>query len=1115
MELVEGVSLDRVINVLGGRAPEELTREDLADAISSHGLSSDFWRTQGGPSYVQCVVEIVCQVGAALEFAHAARVLHRDIKPGNIMLRPDGRTALTDFGLSREEDDPSLSRTGEFHGTPYYASPEQALSGRGAVDVRSDVYSLGVTLYELLTLQRPFGGTTPQEVFSGIVSKAPSNPRTFHQRLSEDLATIVMQAMDRDPDRRYQTAGAFVEDLHAFLEYRPVNARPLPFLVKLQRWGQREPLRVAVVCLAVIGLALTSTLLVRSERLRSRAEEAESNAIVERDRALAAEVRLIERNYQSELKMAMLAISKESYNEARSILADCEPELRNWVWGSMNVTLNSYLYELSIPALRAIHIGAPSSSENHTASTQAGMAPSVAVNYTGRVGAVASLDRVLTWDLATGEWQGELMTEGPLVLHLVFNPTRNEIATSQSDGVVSIWDVTEQKMLHRTSKHRTSVRSLAYSTDGRLLAVATLDSVQVWDADTMLLIHDFTELGSPETVAWIQGEEKLVVGARDGTVRVLDVNEAKTLWHGAAMKGSIEGVAVDPLTGGIYLGTEIGILGVWDKDSGELVREFNGRRQHVVSMAMAKGGGLLVAGGLRGNVVSYPEVEESYIGIPAHEGAVTGLALSPDGSKIVSAGTDGRICVWEASTGAEGHALHLHPGRIMDVAFDSSGERFMSLCEDSRIRFFDMDTGAGLFSVFDDSAPMALSVAPMGAEMVTGGQYGMLSVRECATGSPLRRRDLGRSMVPVVKYSPDGREILAGSTDGTLRLVRSHDLEDLWVQDGCAEVQWAEDIVLEPQDAADIQFSPDGKWFALNAGGRVITIRSAGTGKVVRRLEGHRGIVTSIAVSPNGTLLASSSVDQTVRLWDMENKAEPMILRGGGVPTSVAFSPDGSLVLSGDDAGIVSLWDTRSGQNLIGLEVDAHSVSWVGMSPDGATILSAYECGAMWACNSGLPRARAYWSAWRKTLSLKKKVDAIHAETLLPARREQLILSAEDISPAQRPAALALSQTIGGPDPEELNNVAWDVVDPAQPAAEEADKKLALEYARYAVDVAPENPYYLDTLAWACIANDRNDEALELSRKALEHAQEQGEEELAVQLEASLSLMEEKAAGAR
>jgi tetratricopeptide (TPR) repeat protein/tRNA A-37 threonylcarbamoyl transferase component Bud32 len=207
-------------------------------------------------------VELVERTARALHVAHQAALIHRDVKPGNIMVTPSGEPVLLDFGLARDEetDDPALTRTGELVGTPAYLAPEQ-VSGRDLpLDRRADVYALGVTLYECLTARRPFEAATREHLFQRIIDEPPPDPRQFNRRISRDLKAVLEVALEKDRNRRYRTAEDLADDLRRVRRLEPIVARPPGALTRLQRWARRRPamamllavLAVAVPCLGML-----------------------------------------------------------------------------------------------------------------------------------------------------------------------------------------------------------------------------------------------------------------------------------------------------------------------------------------------------------------------------------------------------------------------------------------------------------------------------------------------------------------------------------------------------------------------------------------------------------------------------------------------------------------------------------------------------------------------------------------------------------------------------------------------------------------------------------------------------------------------------------------------
>lgn len=208
-------------------------------------------RTYADAEGVEQLVELGARVAEALAHAHGHGVIHRDVKPANILVRADGGPVLTDFGLAHETGLPGMTATGAFAGTPQYVSPEQA-EGR-AVDARSDVFSLGATLYEAVTGDPPFDAPSVREILHRIQTNDPKDPRHANPHVSSDLAAVLSRALEKNPDRRYQTASDFAADLRCVLDGRPVIARPIGTASRLWRAARREPVKASLVLLIVFA----------------------------------------------------------------------------------------------------------------------------------------------------------------------------------------------------------------------------------------------------------------------------------------------------------------------------------------------------------------------------------------------------------------------------------------------------------------------------------------------------------------------------------------------------------------------------------------------------------------------------------------------------------------------------------------------------------------------------------------------------------------------------------------------------------------------------------------------------------------------------------------------
>ncbi len=244
-----------------------------------------------GLRWWRAIANLIASVADALQYAHEEGVIHRDIKPSNIMLSSSGRPLILDFGLSLDIADMQMTATGAFLGTPLYMSPEQAI-GRVTIDHRTDIYSLGISLYELATHSVPFRGSR-EEIIKQIMFKDPPVPRRLYRAIPTDLQTIIFKALEKDPDRRYQTAGALSEDLRRFVDGRSILARPASLAGLLWRQAMRQKKRMAIIATIVVSLGiglggLTLYQLKRYELADIRGErQLDQQTLQEREREIA------------------------------------------------------------------------------------------------------------------------------------------------------------------------------------------------------------------------------------------------------------------------------------------------------------------------------------------------------------------------------------------------------------------------------------------------------------------------------------------------------------------------------------------------------------------------------------------------------------------------------------------------------------------------------------------------------------------------------------------------------------------------------------------------------------------------------------------------------------
>jgi serine/threonine protein kinase len=322
MELVDGPSLDIVIRQLRDHAQQttanpEPTRlkpppisgqaqpstrldatgpyvEFTHNAIPPANLGSS--ALESGGSYFDTVARMLAEVADALEYAHGQGIIHRDIKPSNLLLAPSGKLSINDFGLARILEQPGMTVTGEFVGTPAYMSPEQIASGRIPLDRRTDIYSLGATLYEMLTLQAPFDGKQRDLVLSQIMHKDPLAPRRLNPRVPVDLETICLKALEKDPDRRYQSAGELAADLRRHVNRFAISARRAGPVQHLVKWVRRHPAVAATLACLLVTLSAAFAFAYLAHSATEQLEQADARLRKEQENA---RTQLLEEKIQS------------------------------------------------------------------------------------------------------------------------------------------------------------------------------------------------------------------------------------------------------------------------------------------------------------------------------------------------------------------------------------------------------------------------------------------------------------------------------------------------------------------------------------------------------------------------------------------------------------------------------------------------------------------------------------------------------------------------------------------------------------------------------------------------------------------------------------------------
>jgi WD40 repeat protein/serine/threonine protein kinase/tetratricopeptide (TPR) repeat protein len=925
----------------------------------------------------------VCQ---AIQHAHQKGIIHRDIKPSNVLVAVyDGEPVpkVIDFGIAKAAwsatggltDKTLVTGFGAVIGTLEYMSPEQAEMNQLDIDTRSDIYSLGVLLYELLTGTTPLdrkrlrGGAmlemlrvireeepprpstrlSTMENTSAVAANRGMEPKKLSGLVRGELDWIVMKALEKDRKRRYETASGLANDVRRYLDNELVAAGPPSLWYRMRKSVRRNRAGIAVASIVGAGLVAAAVLAVVYATQQVKANRAITGlagrlqvSLEESNRLLA--IRNFDRGRAAFEKVQIGSGLLWMIESWRSAIAAGDTAWQHAARANLAAWRPHYAQ------LKAIF-------SHPSPVIAAAFSPDGGTVISGSEDGTARL-----WDAATGKGIGLPLHHGSPVTRVAFSPVGNTAVTTSDDHTARLWDARTGEPLGRPLRHDAGVTAVVVHPSGKLVLTGTGtgdNTARLWDtASGQPIGPPLRHQGAITAVAFSPDGKTMITSSQDGTARLWETATGKgiasPLEHGVAAR--VVGFSPDGKT--VYTLASTTRVWIWDPITGKSLGSFEldplpGGPEYLA--VLSPDGKSIVYG-----CSQEARLRDAFSGKPfgsplRHESDVRAAAFSPDGKTILTGSRDKVARLWDAATGQLLGLLE-HQGPVVAVAFNPDGKTLLTASEDGTVRIWDANPGKPVGEILEFPCDDSWSTLVGQGEVVVSYPREQNYQRYLQLWDPITHSPIGARLA-----QPGGNEHVILGRDGKIlwtieadkatrrwdaatgtdlgagapftlsvpieRTELSPDGETLFIG-GKNGTAWLWDLArgavrgrspVLPGSVDDLEFSPDGKMILTGLATGQVHLWDAPTFTTLGKPIPHPGAVGRMRFSPDGKSILVSGEDGTARLWDLATRTRrlPPLSHDdhGGWMSGLAFSPDGKIIATGSSSDKTArLWHAATGQ---------------------------------------------------------------------------------------------------------------------------------------------------------------------------------------------------------